>query len=167
MGLFQYKDANIFMIQISKPKKMFSCIEMDVWSFSSLRYCPDDILDIFFRIKNFVFWIKWYQSFLLRTQFTISSLVKVMAWYWTEGGAAWTHDGPGGISKTHTSSWICELLNFQHYIKIISFNVWVKYFVRNFKDTLWNSTQNILPIHRKMCSLFRSKDLTAPSFTSS
>ena len=37
-------------------------------------------------------------------------------------------------------------LNFQCCIKI---NVWVRYFVWNFKGYLWNSTQNILPIHEK------------------
>ena len=39
-------------------------------------------------------------------------------------------------------------------LKIVSFNVWVRYFVWNFKGSLWNSTQNILPIHSihwKMC----------------
>ena len=34
--------------------------------------------------------------------------------------------------------------------RILSFNVWVRYFVWNFKGYLWNSTQNILPIHWKM-----------------
>ena len=43
-----------------------------------------------------------------------------------------------------------ELLRFQCCIKITSFNVWVRSFVWNFKGYLWNSTQNILPIHRKM-----------------
>ena len=33
------------------------------------------------------------------------------------------------------------------WIKSTSFNVWVRYFEWNFKGTLWNSTQNILPIH--------------------
>ena len=32
----------------------------------------------------------------------------------------------------------------------------LRYFVWNFKGTLWNSTQNILPIHRKMWILFVS-----------
>ena len=56
--------------------------------------------------------------------------------------------------------------SFQHCIKIISFNVWVRYFVWNFKGTLWNSTQNILPIHWEMYSLLRREDLRAPRFTS-
>ena len=47
-----------------------------------------------------------------------------------------------------------ELLKFQLCIKIVSFNAWISYFVWNFKVTLWNSTQNILPIHGKMCILF-------------
>ena len=38
--------------------------------------------------------------------------------------------------------------------KMISFSVWMRYFVWNFKDSLWNSTQNILPIYWKMCILF-------------
>ena len=40
---------------------------------------------------------------------------------------------------------------------IASFNVWGRCFVWNFKGTLWNSTQNILPIHCKMYSLLRSE----------
>ena len=44
------------------------------------------------------------------------------------------------------SSLTWDLLNLQHCLKIISFNVWVRYFMWNFKGTLWNSTQNILPI---------------------
>ena len=35
-------------------------------------------------------------------------------------------------------------------MKIVCFNVWVRYFEWNFKGTLWNSTQNILPIHWKI-----------------
>ena len=42
----------------------------------------------------------------------------------------------------------CEL--FQCCIKIASFSVWVRYLVWNFKGALWNSTQNILPIHWKI-----------------
>ena len=34
--------------------------------------------------------------------------------------------------------------------KIHIFNVWVRYFVWNLKGYLWNSTQNILPIHWKI-----------------
>ena len=50
-----------------------------------------------------------------------------------------------------------ELLNLRalkyspvNEIQIFQINVWVKYFVWNFKGTLWNSTQNILPIHWKI-----------------
>ena len=35
----------------------------------------------------------------------------------------------------------------------VSFNEWVKYFVWNFKGTLWNSTQNVLPIQGWWCLL--------------
>ena len=48
----------------------------------------------------------------------------------------------------------CGLLNpralFYCCIKIVFFNVWVRYFVWNFKGSLWNSTQNITPIYWKM-----------------
>ena len=40
---------------------------------------------------------------------------------------------------------------------IISFNVWVRYFVWNFKGTFSNSIQNILPIHWKMYILYTYK----------
>ena len=60
-----------------------------------------------------------------------------------------------------TSSYIKKRLKFQHCIEIRSFNVRASYFVRNFKGTLWNSTQNILPIHWKILSSFRSKNLRA------
>ena len=39
-------------------------------------------------------------------------------------------------------------------MKSTSFNVWVRYFVRNLKGTLWNSTQNILHIHWKIWFLY-------------
>ena len=42
--------------------------------------------------------------------------------------------------------------------------VWVRYFVRNFKGTLWNSTQNILPIHWKIGFLFTGENLRALIF---
>ena len=62
-----------------------------------------------------------------------------------------THQLPGERFKN-----MYELLNLralkisQCCIKFISFNVWVRYFVWNFKGYLWNSTQNILLIHWKM-----------------
>ena len=37
------------------------------------------------------------------------------------------------------------------------FNVWVRYFVWNFKGYLWNSTQNISPIHWKMGFLYMAE----------
>ena len=37
--------------------------------------------------------------------------------------------------------------NTYEWIKFKSFNIWVRYFVWNFKGTLWNSTQNILLVH--------------------
>ena len=57
---------------------------------------------------------------------------------------------PGGRFKN-----TCELLNlrafyFHLWIKYTSFNVWVRYFVRNSKGTLWNSTQNIIEMWRAL-----------------
>ena len=57
-------------------------------------------------------------------------------------------------------------LKFSTLYKILSFNVWVRYFVWNFKGICWNSTQNILPTHRLMCS-FSSSEYLFPRFTSS
>ena len=44
------------------------------------------------------------------------------------------------------------------------FNVWVRYFVWNLKGTLWNSTQNILSVHWKMCISFTDENLRALRF---
>ena len=60
-----------------------------------------------------------------------------------------------------------ELLNFQLWIKFTSFNVWVRYFVWNFKGNLWNSTHNILPIHWKIWFLYNIEILRALRFKSS
>ena len=53
------------------------------------------------------------------------------------------------------------------WIKFTSFNVWVRYFVWNFKGTLWNSTQNILLIHWKIRFLYNIGILRALRFKSS
>ena len=76
----------------------------------------------------------------------------------------WTR---GGISKTILSSSILEHIQFQCFIKIAPFNVWVRYFEWNFKGTLWNSAQNILPIHWKMWILSTGENLRALRFKSS
>ena len=73
----------------------------------------------------------------------------------------------GGLSKTLVSSWIQELLYFHLWIKSTSFNVWVRYVMWNFKGTLWNSTQNILPIHWKMWFLYNIYILRSLGFESS
>ena len=90
--------------------------------------------------------------------------------YWcTVNHHTWSWDwaAQGGISKTHMSSWIWELLKLECCTKVISFNVWVRYFVWNFKGDLWNSTQNIIPIHWKMQILFTGENLRALRFKSS
>ena len=74
---------------------------------------------------------------------------------------------PGGISQTHIyEPRNLRALNFQYDIKIISFNVWVRYVVGNFKCVLWNSTHNSSCIHWKICILLRNEDLRAPRHTS-
>ena len=67
-----------------------------------------------------------------------------------------------GFSKTDMCG---KILNFRC-LKAACFNVWVRYFVPNFKGTLWNSTQNILPIGWKMCILLGIQNLRVPRFTS-
>ena len=72
----------------------------------------------------------------------------------------------GGFKNTY------ELLNlralkFSSVTESTSFNVWVKYFVWNFKGTLWNSTQNIIPIHWKIWFLYNIEILRALGFKSS
>ena len=64
------------------------------------------------------------------------------------------------VPKTYMVVKTDELLNLgvikisTVYMKILSFNVWVWYIVRNFIGHLWNSRQNILPTQWKMWILF-------------
>ena len=44
-------------------------------------------------------------------------------------------------------------LKFQHCIKIASFDVWVRYFARNFKGAFWNSTKKSCP-HIERCVVY-------------
>ena len=68
------------------------------------------------------------------------------------GGGWWVWEGVGGGpggggAQKHLHGLLLEiqeLLKCHCCIKIISFNVWVRYFVWNFKGTLWNSTQKNL-----------------------
>ena len=53
-------------------------------------------------------------------------------------------------------------LQFQLHVKTLkntSFNIWARNLVWNFKGTLWNSTQNILPIQWTMCILYKGGSL--------
>ena len=73
--------------------------------------------------------------------------------------------GPFGHGVKNTY----ELLNlrafkFSPVNKSTSFNVWVRYFVRNFKEYLWNSTQNILPILWHIRFLYKIEILRALRF---
>ena len=77
------------------------------------------------------------------------------------------HMAQVGISKTFMSLLFCELLNLHFSTNYTSFNMWVRYSVWNFKGYLWNSTQNILPIHWKTWFLYNVKNLRAPRFMSS
>ena len=52
-------------------------------------------------------------------------------------------------------------------LKSSTFNVWLRYFVWNFKGNLWNSTQNVLPIDWKMQILYNLEILRALRFKSS
>ena len=55
---------------------------------------------------------------------------------------SWFDSGGGGVSRT-----LAKLLNLHLSEKYTSFVVWVRQFVWNFKGTLCNCTQSILPIH--------------------
>ena len=77
---------------------------------------------------------------------------------------------PGQSNNLNHKAWgskfknAYELLKCQCCIKIIYFNVCVRYFVRNFKGYLGNSTQNILLIHWKMYILLTGDNLRALRF---
>ena len=64
------------------------------------------------------------------------------------------HNVRGGRFKNTYELLNLRALKISMLYKNISFNVWVRYFVWNFKGYLWNSIQNILPIHWKMWILF-------------
>ena len=65
---------------------------------------------------------------------------------------------PGGHYKNAYKLFNQRDLKMSTLIEIASLKAWVRYFVWNFKDTLWNSTQNILLIHWKMCILFAGEN---------
>ena len=71
--------------------------------------------------------------------------------------ASWVIPASRGHLKHVYKLEIWDRLNFKYLVKIASFNVLIRYFVWNFKGSLWNSTQNILPMHWKMCSLLKWK----------
>ena len=74
---------------------------------------------------------------------------------------------PGGRFKNTYELLNLRALKFSTVNKIKLFNVWVRYFVWNFKGTLWNSTQNILPIRWKIWFLCNIEILRALRFRSS
>ena len=73
----------------------------------------------------------------------------------------------GGRFKNTYELLNLRALKFSPWIKSTSFNVWVRYFVWNFKGTLWNSTRNIWPIHWKIRFLYNMEILRALRFKSS
>ena len=73
----------------------------------------------------------------------------------------------GHFKNTYELFNLRALKNFPLWIKSTSFNAWVRYFLWNFKDTLWNSTQNIFPIHWKIWFLNNIEILRALRFKSS
>ena len=77
-------------------------------------------------------------------------------WFYIGKCATW-----GALHK-HLQALKYELINFHLWIN--TFNVCVRYFVWNFKGYLWNSTQDILPIHWKMQFLYNVEILRALRF---
>ena len=102
-------------------------------------------------------WI--YQSLVIhRCQWTGLLLVEEMACHLV---------GSGGRLKNTYELLNVRALKFSHVNKSTSFIVWVKCFMWNFKCTLWNSTQNNLPIHWKTSFLYKIEILRALRFESS
>ena len=60
----------------------------------------------------------------------------------------------GWCSKQNCYLEFQKLMNSHFSIDYIFFNVWVRCLDWNFKECLWNYTQNVLPIHRKMWFLY-------------
>ena len=69
-----------------------------------------------------------------------------------------------GVFQKHL--WNLRTLRFS-WIKCSSFNVWVRYFVWNFRRYLWNSTLKILLMHWKIRFLYSVEILRALRFKSS
>ena len=60
-----------------------------------------------------------------------------------------------------------ELLKFQCYMIKSSYSVYVwRLFLWNFKCSLWNVAQNILPVHQEMFILVKDENVIALTFTS-
>ena len=79
---------------------------------------------------------------------------------------SWLPSWPGGHFKNAYELLNLRALKFSP-VNEIQCNVWVRYFVWNFKGTLWNSTQNILPVHWKIWFLYNIEILRALRFKSS
>ena len=94
------------------------------------------------------------------------SIWLLFKWWWNLFTSKTVHFFPKywqqGVFQKHL--WA---LNFHLWIKSTIFNVWISYFVWNFKGTLWNSTQNTLPIHGKIWCSYNIEIFRALGFKSS
>ena len=72
---------------------------------------------------------------------------------------------PGGHFKNLYKLVNLRALKFSTWYKNRIFQCVGKIFCVEFQSSLWNSTQNILPIHWKMYSLLISENFQAPRFT--
>ena len=134
------------------------------------RRLPGQIFQCVFFKENYIsHWFKFHFKFVPRGPIkSKSALVSVLIWRRTD--KLWPEpmltifygpQVPGGRFKNTYELLIPRALKISMSYKIVSFNVRVRYFVWNFKGSLWNSTQNILPIHWKMCILFTGENLRA------
>ena len=106
-------------------------------------------------------WVRSQRCSCLVTWFCYQMIAK-------PGNKTVVHLWPGGCFKNTYELLNLRALNLSHVNKkSTSFNVWVRYFVWNFKGTLWNSTQNILSIHWKILFLYNIEILRALRFKSS
>ena len=78
--------------------------------------------------------------------------------YWLE---IVTTDTPGRCFKNAYELLNLRALKFHQWTKSTFFNVWKRYFVWIFKGYLWNSTQNISPLHWNMQFVYNIEILRA------
>ena len=100
---------------------------------------------------SFLICIVWFVHLLFFCFVLFSFGLCIQCLWYSKGWALRTADGiTGGHFKNAYKLSNLRALKILMLCKIFSFDVWPRYFVWNFKATLWNSTKNMLPKHWKM-----------------